>query len=129
MFDPTNLIPQVAAAKTAIIVGLVVALFSGGLYIGYQWGSKALPEAQVAQQIDFTKTLSERWQITSNSVPIYIKQIEKVKGDTQLLLTQVPVYVKDHCPLSPNLRVLHDLASQGQVPDSKRDSDADSKAP
>lgn len=116
MFDLTNFIPQVAAAKTALVVVAVVALFSGGLYIGYQWGSKALPEAVVKQERHFTKTLQERWQISNDLVPVYIKSIQKVKGDTQLLLTQVPVYVPNTCTLPPSVRMFHDSATQGHLP-------------
>lgn len=129
MFDLTNFIPQVAAAKTALIVGAVVALFSGGLYCGYQIGSKALPEAEKAQQIDFTKTLQKRWEITDNFVPVYIDRIQKVKGDTQQLLTQVPVYVPNSCTLPPSVRVFHDSATQGHLPVTQQDNDGATEAP
>lgn len=36
----------------------VAALSAFSLYVGYSWGKSALPEAALAQQIDFSKTLN-----------------------------------------------------------------------
>jgi hypothetical protein len=129
VFDLTNFIPQVAMAKVALAVALVVALFSGGLYLGYQWGSKALPEAEKAQQIDFTKTLSQRWQISSDMTVVYVDRIQKAQAEAQYILLQVPSYVKDTCPLSPGLRMLHDAATQGHLPAPEQVNDAGATAP
>lgn len=117
MFDLTNLIPQVAAAKTALVVGAVAALFSGGLYIGYQWGSKALPEAVSAQQIDFAKKVQKRWELSDSLLPVYVDRIEKVREEARVIIHEVPHYVKDSCSLSTGLRVLHDSATTGHLPD------------
>ena len=116
MFDLTNLIPQVAAVKTGLIVGAVVALIGSSGYVGYQLGSKALPEAEKAQQIDFTKTLQNRWAISSDLSVIYVDRIQKVQQEAEAIIKEVPIYVQDTCTLSPGLRLLHDAAAQGHLP-------------
>lgn len=129
MFDLTNLIPQVAAAKTGLIVVAVAALFSGGLYCGYQIGSKALPEAEKAQQIDFTNTLQKRWAISNDIVPVYVDRIRTVRGETETLIKEVTVHVQDTCTLSPGLRLFHDAATEGHLPVAKPDHAGGSEAP
>lgn len=116
MFDLTNLIPQVAAAKSAIYIGLITALFSAGLYLGYQWGSKALPTAQLEQQIELSKVVAERTDITAASTIQYIDRVVKVREEARVIIQEVPKYVTDSCTLSPNLRLFHDAAAKGQLP-------------
>jgi|SRR5687768_5085872 len=116
-------------AKAGLIVGLSAALFSGGLYVGHKWGSKALPEAVVAQQIDFTKTLRKRWEISDDLVVVYVDRIKKVQGETQTIIKEVPTYVQDTCLLSPGVRVFHDAATKGQLPDAQPVTDATPEAP
>jgi hypothetical protein len=108
------------AAKIGLAVGAVAALFLGGLYIGYQWGSKALPEAVAAQQIDFTKTMAKRWEISDQFTVVYVDRIKTVEAETRVIIKEVPKYVKDTCALSPGLRVFHDAAAEGRLPTSQR---------
>ena len=105
--------------KIAAILTTCAALFSGGLYLGYQWGSKELPKAQVEQQINFTKTLQERWGITDGLAVVYMDRVQKVRSEARVIIQEVPKYVQDTCTLSPGVRLLHDAAAQGQLPASE----------
>jgi hypothetical protein len=103
-------------AKLAVATFALVVLSTGCVYVGYQWGSKALPEAVAAQQIDFTKMLTKRWEITDQFTVIYVDRIKVVQAETEIIIREVPKYVKDSCALSPGLRVYHDAAAQGRLP-------------
>ncbi len=129
MFNLTNFIPQVAAAKTALIVGAVAALFLGGLYIGYQWGSKALPEAVVEQQGHLLKTQAERAEVSQQVITKYVDRIQTVREEARVIIQEVPKYVKDSCSLSPGVRLLHDAATKGHLPDSPGSPDETSSSP
>jgi hypothetical protein len=107
-------------AKVSLAVGAVAALFLGGLYVGYRIGSRALPEAVAAQQIDFTKTMAKRWELTDQFTVVYVDRIKTVEAETQTIIKKVPFYVKDTCTLSPGLRVFHDAAAEGRLPTSQR---------
>lgn len=106
-------------AKLALCTAAVAALSAGCVYIGYQWGSKALPEAVAAQQIDFTKRLLKRWEISDEVTVIYVDRIKTVQAETEVVVREVTRYVKDTCALSPGVRLLHDAAAKGKLPDAQ----------
>lgn len=123
MIDVTNFIPQVAAAKVALAMGLCAALFSGGLYLGHKWGSKALPEAVIESQRHLLEKQAERNEVTAEATVKYVDRIVKVREEAKVIIQEVPVYVKDTCTLSPGVRLLHDAAAQGHFPDPQRVND------
>ena len=114
-------------AKVSLAVGAVAALFFGGMYVGYELGSKALPEAVAAQEIDFTKTLTKRWEITDQFTVVYVDRIKAVQTESEIIIRKVPIYVKDTCSLSTGVRMLHDAAATGKLPPAQRDSAGTSK--
>lgn len=115
--------PQLLSSgvRIALIFGAVAALSAFSLYVGYRWGSRALPEAALKQQIDFTRTLAKRWELNEQFTVVYVDRVKTVQAETAVLIREVPRYVKDTCRLSPNLRLFHDAATKGKLPPAQRD--------
>lgn len=107
------------AAKLVTAIVAVTVLSTGCVYVGYQWGSKALPEAVAAQQIDFTKKMIKRWEIGDEMTVIYVDRIKEKQAETEVVVREVTKYVKDDCMLSPGLRMFHDAAATGRLPDAQ----------
>lgn len=103
-----------------LIVGIVLSIvFSGGLWVGNEWGSRKLTKALVAQHIAEKKIEVKREVITAEADKHYIWLKGKTITKTKHLIIRVPEYVQDTCPLSPSLRLFHDYAAEGTVPKGK----------
>jgi hypothetical protein len=115
--------------KYAAIIGAVAALFGGTLYVGYQWGAKALPEAVVKQQQQAIEIKEKRNEVSEQSVVQYVDRIVKVREEAKVIIQEVPKYVPNDCTLPDSVRVFHDAAASGHFPDAQPVADANPAAP
>jgi hypothetical protein len=87
-------------------------------------------QAKWDQSIERGKAEIARLQAQANRVSTkietqYLTRVEKIRGDTQTIVRQVPVFVPaGSCDLPGGFRVLHDAAAEGSVPDPARAADA-----
>jgi len=104
---------------------LILALFGAGWhYKGKQDAAEARMKALEAQNAALAQQVKQR-VVTERVVTKYVDRVQVVKGRTQTIIKEVPIYVPADSPLLPaGFRVLHDAAAKGELPDPARIADA-----
>lgn len=106
------------------VIALVLGFYGYGVYRhhqGYQDASRVYEQRIAAERAAYDKQVAE---LKAKQQDVIIKtvveyrdriKVEKVKGDE--IIKEVPVLVQSECKLSGGMRVVHDAAALGRMPD------------
>lgn len=111
---------------------IALALVGAGWFYGhlrYNAGQRDVQEKWDAAvergKAEIAKLQAQANRVSTKIETQYITRVEKIRGDTQTIVRQVPVFVPaGSCDLPGGFRVLHDAAAQGSVPDPAGAADA-----
>lgn len=82
-------------------------------------------KAVAAQVVAAAKLAEAQANVTVRVVTKYVDRVQVIRGRTQTIVKEVPVYVPSDAPALPGgFRVLHDAAALGVIPDPARIADA-----
>ena len=109
-----------------------LALIAAGWVYGHSRYNAGQADVQAKWDASVEKGKAEiaRLQAQANRISTkietkYLTRVETIRGATQTIVRQVPVFVPaGSCELPGGFRVLHDAAAQGSVPDPARAADA-----
>ena len=109
-----------------------LALIAAGWFYGHTRYNAGQADVQAKWDASVEKGKAEiaRLQAQANRISTkietkYLTRVETIRGATQTIVRQVPVFVPaGSCELPGGFRVLHDAAAQGYVPDAARIPDA-----
>jgi len=109
-----------------------LALIAAGWVYGHTRYNAGQADVQAKWDASVEKGKAEiaRLQAQANRISTkietkYLTRVETIRGATQTIVRQVPVFVPaGSCELPGGFRVLHDAAAQGSVPDAARIPDA-----
>jgi hypothetical protein len=115
--------PWVAVARKAFALvpdWVWVVLFLGALLLSLRWHWIGVGEdrerARVAEATTklVKRAVKDQVKVSERVVTVYVDRVEKVRGRTEYITKEVPVYVPaDACPLPAGFRLLHDAAATG----------------
>jgi hypothetical protein len=114
------LIEKLAPYRLILTTMAVAGLCAFSLYVGYKWGSRALPEAVVLQQGKIIEVQGKRSDVTAEKTVEYVDRIVTVREKSQVIVQEVTKYVPSDCVLPGSVRVYHDAAATGSFPESAR---------
>ena len=108
-----------------ISLGLVaLALFLAGWFShGWHAGSKTADDRIAAAEAKAVRQ-SEQHAVTDHVVTEYVDRIIYVKGKTNEVVKEIPVYIPADSMLPGGFRLLHDAAVRSDFPESARSADA-----
>ena len=114
------------ATKLAVTTTLMAAVFVFGLYVGHQWGDSACKDAIIAATTQAISIAERQTVVTDKIVTKYVDRIKTVRGKTEIIIKEIPTYVKtdNNITLPGSFRVWHDAASQNEIPDPTLINDA-----
>ena len=114
------------AIKLASATTLMAGLFGFGLYVGHQWGDNARKDAVIASYKQGMEVAERQTVVTDKIVTKYVDRIKTVRGKTEIIIKEIPTYVKtdNNITLPSSFRVWHDAASQNEIPDPTLINDA-----
>lgn len=115
---PALLIEKLAPYRLILTTMAVAALSAFCLYVGYRWGSRALPEAVVIQQGQIIEIQGKRSDVTAEKTVEYVDRIVTVREEAQVIIKEIPKYVPSDCALPDSVRVFHNAAVAGQFPEA-----------
>ncbi len=107
-----------------VFAGLVFAFYAYGLYEHHQGAEetalkydKQIAEERAAYEKQVAALKAKQQEVITKTVVEYRDRIkvEKVKGDE--IVKEIPVLVQSDCKLSGGMRVAHDSAASGHMPD------------
>lgn len=105
----------------ALIAGLL--FLAGWLACSWYTGSKNADD-RIAAADAKTEKQSEQHAVTDRVVTEYVDRIVYVKGKTNEIVKEIPVYISGHSMLPGGFRLLHDTAVRGGFSISTRSADA-----
>ncbi len=101
------------ALAASFIVSLI---FGSGIYVGKEWGERNLHKAVADQIQKEVKLKDKRDTITRELGEQHQVELQDLKDKQEVLIVRVPEYVKDTCIMSDGVRLLHNLAAEGELP-------------
>jgi hypothetical protein len=117
---PVALIEKLAPYRLILTTMAVAALCAFCLYVGYKWGSRALPEAVVIQQGKVIEIQGKRGEVTAEKTVEYVDRIVTVREEGRVIVQEVTKYVPSDCALPDSVRVFHNAAASGSFPEGAR---------
>ncbi len=109
-----------------IVASIAVGFASGWQTNGKRWQARH-DKAQLEQQAALAKAQAKQAEATTQVVTEYIDRVQVVRGKTQTIVKEVPIYVKADDPDLPGgFRLLHDASARGEPADSTKLADAPS---
>lgn len=105
----------------ALIVGLL--FLTGWVSRGWYADSKNADDRIAAAESKIEKQ-AEQHAITQRVVTEYVDRIVYVKGKTNEVVKEIPVYIPADSMLPGGFRLLHDAAVRSEFPESARSADA-----
>lgn len=105
------------------IITLLSGLIVGWVVHGWYTGNKTADD-RIAVAEAKTEKQAEQHAITDRVVTEYVDRIVYVKGKTNEIIKEVPVYIPADSSLPGGFRLLHDAAVRGGLPDTPSLTDA-----
>ena len=105
----------------ALIAGLLILI--GWLPHGWYTSSKNASD-RIAVFEAKTETQSEQHAVTDRVVTEYVDRIVYVKGKTNEVIKEIPVYIPADSILPGGFRLLHDAAVRSEFPEPAGNTDA-----
>ena len=125
---PALLIEKLAPYRLILTTIALAALSAFCLYVGYRWGSRALPEAVVIQQGKIIEVQGKRSDVTAEKTIEYVDRIVTEREKAQVIVQEVTKYVPSDCALPGSVRVFHNAAVAGYFPEGAGADDAAGQA-
>lgn len=106
-----------------IAVSLIIGIIAGWMAHGWYEGNQTADD-RIAAAAAKTEKQAEQHAVTEKVVTEYVDRIVYVKGKTNEILKEVPVYIPADAMLPGGFRLLHDAAVRGELPESAGLADA-----